>query len=97
MNDTERIIKEIREVDSRLSNKIDEVDSKLGNQITEIKLLIENDIQKQIQVIAEGHFDLNRKLDEALQISEEMELMKLHLIHHDIEIDSIKKKLHETA
>lgn len=38
------------------------------------QFIIENDIQKNIKIIAEGHLDLNRKLDEALKVSQKQEL-----------------------
>lgn len=42
-----------------------------------LQLTLENETNKGIQIIAEGHLDLSRKLDEALKIEDEKEMMKL--------------------
>lgn len=46
-------------------NKLDVLEKK----ITDIQLTLENETNKNIQIIAEGHLDLSRKLDEALKLT----------------------------
>ena len=47
---------------------LDEI-GKLKQDIKEIQLTLENVTNKNIQIIAEGHLDLSRKLDDALNIA----------------------------
>lgn len=37
--------------------------AKINAKITDIQLTLENETNKNIQIIAEGHLDLSRKLD----------------------------------
>ena len=48
-------------------------------EIKKINLCLENEIRPSIMRIAEGHLDLNRKLDEALKIDQQKEKMALRL------------------
>lgn len=68
-------------------------------KVRDIQLTLENDINTQIRIIAEGHTILNRKLDDALQrVSEvygEREILKLQLVHLENEIAIVKKRLEE--
>ena len=47
--------------------------------------------------MAEGHLDLNRKLDEALKIADEKEMMGVHLNYLDGEVLKIKGHLNLPA
>ena len=51
---------------------------------------------RDIKIIAEGHIDLSRKLDEALKGKEERELILIRLNHLEYEVGEIKKALNET-
>lgn len=42
--------------------------NKMNAKITDIQLTLENETNRNIQIIAEGHLDLSRKLDEALKV-----------------------------
>ena len=41
--------------------------TEVKSQIQEIQLTLENDTNKRINIVAEGHLDLSRKLDDALE------------------------------
>jgi hypothetical protein len=41
------------------------------SQVRDIQLTLENETNQNIKLIAEGHLDLTRKLDEALKIENE--------------------------
>ena len=56
-------------------------------EITGIHLTLENEIRVNIIRVAEGHFDLSRKLDEYIQVS--------HEIKDKQEITDIYLKMHE--
>lgn len=41
---------------------------KMDDKITDIQLTLENETNRNIKLIAGGHLDLSRKLDEALKV-----------------------------
>ena len=49
--------------------------SEMDNKITDIQLTLENETNRNIKIIAEGHLDLSRKLDEALKVENEKEML----------------------
>ena len=64
---------------------------KMKNEIREISLTLENETNRNIKIIAEGHFDLSRKLDKALTVEKEMALIRINMM--ESEIRRIKEKL----
>ena len=58
---------------------------------------IENETNKNIQIIAEGHLNLSRKLDEALKIENEKEMLLLRVNRLENEIRRIKQRIEEIA
>ncbi len=42
--------------------------SEMDRKVTDIQLTLDNDMNRNIKIIAEGHLDLCRKLDEALNL-----------------------------
>ena len=84
----------------KMNGRLEEMNGRLGrveSKTTDIQLTIENEIRKNIQTIAEGHLDLNRKLDDSLKVNNEKEIMKLHLTHLENEVRQIKERLGEPA
>lgn len=67
---------------TEISNKLD----KLENRISGIEIQIENTVIPRIQLIAESHIDLSRKLDSAIEqrLEREMLKMRLELIESDM-------------
>ena len=49
--------------------------SEMDNKITDIQLTLENETNRNNKIIAEGHLDLSRKLDEALKVENEKEML----------------------
>lgn len=70
---------------------------KLENKITDIQLTLENETNKNIQIIAEGHLDLSRKLDEALKIDNEKEMLLLRVNRLENELRRVKERVSEIA
>lgn len=50
--------------------------TKINAKITDIQLTLENETNRNIRIIAEGHLDLSRKLNEALQVENEIRKIK---------------------
>ncbi len=65
--------------------------SVLKTQLRDIQLTLENVIGPNIRLIAEGHLDLSRKLDEALKIREQDEMVLLRLNNLENEVRKLKK------
>lgn len=65
-----------------LGIRMNEVESSVRN----LKFFVENDIQKKIQIIAEGHLNLNRKLDEVLNANKKQEMyyLKVDVLEKDV-------------
>lgn len=75
----------------KLNKKFDKSDKK----ITSIELTLENETNKEIRIIAEGHLDLSRKLDEALKINNEKEILLLRVTHLENELRKTKERIDE--
>lgn len=74
-------------------NKLDVLEKK----ITDIQLTLENETNKNIQIIAEGHLDLSRKLDEALKVDSEKEMLLLRVNRLENELRRVKERISEIA
>ena len=48
----------------------------LKQSVQDIRMTLENETNRNIKIIAEGHLDLNRKLDEALKSENEKEMQE---------------------
>ena len=51
----------------------------IQNDIKDIQLTLENETNRNIKLIAEGHLDLSRKLDEALKTDTEKEMLLIRV------------------
>ena len=70
---------------------------KMDNKITDIQLTIENETNRNIKIIAEGHFDLSRKLDEALKMENEKEMLMIRVNRLENELRRVKERIEEIA
>lgn len=70
---------------------------KLNDKITDIQLTLENETNRNIKIIAEGHLDLSRKLDEALKIDNEKEMLLIRVNRLENEIRRVKSRIEEIA
>ena len=65
--------------------------------MTNIKMTLENETNRNIRIIAEGHSDLSRKFDEALkheqQYHEERELLLVRVNSIENDVRKIKEKV----
>lgn len=66
-------------------------------KIRDIQLTLENETNKNIQIIAEGHLDLSRKLDEALRIDNEKEMLMIRVNRLENELRKVKERISEIA
>ena len=79
-----------------INNQIAEMKTdiqKMKNEIREISLTLENETNRNIKIIAEGHLDLSRKLDKALTVENEKEMALIRINMMENELRRIKEKL----
>ena len=62
-------------------------------RVSGIEMTLENETNRNIRIIAEGHADLCRKLDEALKVESEKELLLVRTNIMENDIRKIKDKL----
>ena len=70
---------------------------KMDNKITDIQLTIEIETNRNIKIIAEGHFDLSRKLDESLKMENEKEMLMIRDNRLENELRRVKERIEEIA
>ena len=88
----ERITQVETKFDERMTNlevKYDNLDKKVSG----LKITLDNDIDKKISILAEGHLLLQRKLDESFRVMQKQEIMDLHMIDLESKIREIKMQL----
>ena len=95
-SDLTEVKKEVAEVKSDLTEVKREV-AEVKSDLTEVKLTLENEVNKKINIIAEGHLDLNRKFDEALKIESEKEMMNLRITILENDVRRLQEKVNQTA
>ncbi len=66
-------------------------------EVTGIKVHLENVTDKNIEIIAEGHTDLARKLDDALKVNNEKELLLIRMSYLENGVRKIKERLAQIA
>ena len=69
----------------------------LQQKVSDISVHLENVTDKNIKIIAEGHTDLARKLDEALKVENEKELLLIRMSYLEDEVRKIKERLAQIA
>ena len=91
LKDTQRdeIFPYIQMVASELGKRCDSLESKMDS----IVYCQENEIIPYIKIIAEGHLDLNRKLDEAIEAKAEREKDRIRLGVAEHDIRRVKERL----
>ena len=69
----------------------------MDRKITDIQLTLENETNRNIKIIAEGHLDLGRKLDDALKVENEKELLLLRVNRIENELRRLKDRIDAIA
>ncbi|WP_313584631.1 hypothetical protein [Lacrimispora sp.] len=80
-----------------MSDLFDKKLSPIERDIKDIQLTLENETNKNIALIAEGHLDLSRKLDDALKVENEKEMHLIRVNRLENEIRRIKEKINVIA
>lgn len=69
----------------------------MKRQIKDIQLTLENETNRNIKIIAEGHLDLSRKLDEALKVDNEKEMLLIRVNSLENEVRKLKERISSIA
>ena len=69
----------------------------LKRRTTSIELTLENETNPNIKTIAEGHLDLSRKLDEALKVENEKEMLLIRVNSLENELRKLKERIDQIA
>lgn len=69
----------------------------IRSEIRSIQLTLENETNRNIKIIAEGHLDLSRKLDDALKVENERELLLIRVNMLENELRKVKDRLNQIA
>jgi len=69
----------------------------LKRRVLSVELTLENETNRNIKIIAEGHLDLNRKLDEALKAENEKEMLLISVNILENELRKVKERIEGIA
>lgn len=69
----------------------------MKQQIKDIQLTLENETNRNIKIIAEGHLDLSRKLDDALKVDSEKEMLLIRVNSLENEVRKLKERISSIA
>ena len=87
MSENERIFDLI----TKLYDEMKEIKS----EVKDIQMTLENEVSKNIRIVAEGHINLDRKLDEALKVEKEKELLLIRVTSLENEVRRLKTRMKE--
>ena len=93
-------VRENRQAIESLQGDVGEIQTEMKSlraDVTELQMTLENETNRNIKIIAEGHLDLSRKLDDALKINNEKEIMKIRMTGLENELRLLKTELNITV
>lgn len=96
----QKIDEKIDDVNQKIDEKIEGVNQKIDKvyrKVTSIEVGIETELIERISIVAEGHQDLYRKLDEALKVENEKEMLKIRVNVLEHETRKLKEKTADIA
>ena len=65
--------------------------------IKSIQLTLENETNRNIKIISEGHLDLSLKLDDALNVENEKEMLLIRVNSLENELRKVKERIESIA
>ncbi len=83
-------------METRFDGMVTKIDS-LEAEVTDIQVTLENETNKNIRIIAEGHMDLVRRLDEFLEVNHEKEMLMIRLNRLENEVRRLKERMEATV
>ena len=83
--------------DSEMIKEIYEEMQKVKRELRSLQLTLENETNRNIALIAEGHLDLCRKLDDALKVENEKEMLLIRVNTLENEVRKLKERISNIA
>lgn len=74
-----------------MEGRIDAKMEQLNENVKGIRFTIENEIRPSIALIAESHFILNRKLDEAIRVAGSIEMTRIRVSILEDDVKKLKR------
>ncbi len=82
-----------RELLETILDKVTSIDKRL----TSVEMTLENETNPNIKAVAEGHLDLSRKLDDALKVENEKEMLLICVTVLENELRKVKESIAQLA
>ncbi len=82
-----------RELLETILDKVTSIDKRL----TSVEMTLENETNPNIKAVAEGHLDLSRKLDDALKVENEKEMLLIRVTVLENELRKVKESIVQLA
>lgn len=67
------------------------------SRLTKVETILENVTNRNISIVAEGHLDLVRKLDDAMKATQENEMLRIRVNIIEKDLRQLKEKVEQTA
>ena len=104
MGDNEQIFElltklydEMKEIKSEVNFIQMTLENEVKTDIKDIQMTLENETNKNIRLIAEGHLNLDRKLDNALKVESEKELLLIRVTSLENEVRRLKTRIEKIS
>ena len=100
INDMKKDINDMQKDINDMQKDINDMQRDINDMqrdINDIQLTLEQETNRNIKLIAEGHLDLNRKLDNALKVENEKEMLLIRVNHLENELRKVKDRLNQIA
>lgn len=85
----ERKLQPVREDVNQVKEEINQV----KEDVRRVETTLENETNRGIQIVAEGHVDLRRKLNETLRMKEDDELIRIRVNRLERELNELKREI----
>ena len=96
MQDMKGEMRDIRDEMQDMKGEMQDIKDEMQDikrRTTNIELTLENETNSNIKIIAEGHLDLNRKLDNVLKVENEKELLLIRVNTIENELHRVKEHI----
>ncbi len=96
MQDVKGEMRDIRDEMQDMKGEMQDIKDEMQDikrRTTNIELTLENETNPNIKIIAEGHLDLNRKLDNVLKVENEKELLLIRVNTIENELHRVKEHI----
>lgn len=91
-NDVKELKNDVTELKGDVTELKGDV-AELKKRMSSVELTLENETNRNIRLVAEGHLDLSRKLDDALRVETEKEMLLIRVNVMENEIRKIKEQI----